>query len=88
MYYASLEKVVRCYGGPEEGGWWYDRNVPVKVFACKKRIARKAWKHYQAEADRLNSEIRYDRFSVLGHSDFEAVFSKEKPHDSGVMRYE
>ena len=22
--YVSLYTVARCYGGPEEGGWWYD----------------------------------------------------------------
>ncbi len=22
--YVSLYEVDRCYGGPEEGGWWYD----------------------------------------------------------------
>ncbi len=23
-YYVSVYEVSRCYGGPEEGGWWYD----------------------------------------------------------------
>ena len=23
-YYVSLYRVEQCYGGPEEGGWWYD----------------------------------------------------------------
>lgn len=22
--YVSLYEIERCYGGPEEGGWWYD----------------------------------------------------------------
>ena len=22
--YVSVYKVERCWGGPEEGGWWYD----------------------------------------------------------------
>lgn len=23
--YVSLYEIEKCYGGPEEGGWWYDR---------------------------------------------------------------
>lgn len=33
MYFISEYKVDRCYGGPEEGGWWYDWNDFVKVVA-------------------------------------------------------
>ena len=24
MTYVSTYKIDQCYGGPEEGGWWYD----------------------------------------------------------------
>ena len=24
MYYVSIYLVQNCYGGAEEGGWWYD----------------------------------------------------------------
>ena len=26
--------VERCYGGPEEGGWWYNWWTPVRVMLC------------------------------------------------------
>lgn len=29
--YLSLYTVNRCYGGPEEGGWWYDAYVWTRV---------------------------------------------------------
>lgn len=29
--YLSLYTVNRCYGGPEEGGWWYDAYCWCKV---------------------------------------------------------
>jgi len=29
IHVAVLE-VERCYGGPEEGGWWYDASAPVE----------------------------------------------------------
>jgi len=28
-YYVSIYNVESCYGGPEEGGWWYDWYVYV-----------------------------------------------------------
>lgn len=35
--YISVDRVRQCYGGPEEGGWWYDAGEvleiePVRVF--------------------------------------------------------
>lgn len=27
--WSSLYEIERCYGGPEEGGWWYDWLTPV-----------------------------------------------------------
>ena len=27
----TLYAVERCYGGPEEGGWYYDRLTPIRV---------------------------------------------------------
>lgn len=29
-FYVILVENVRCYGGPEEGGWWYDRHHLVE----------------------------------------------------------
>jgi hypothetical protein len=29
MLYINAYKVYRAYGGPEEGGWWYDMGTPV-----------------------------------------------------------
>ncbi len=28
-YFVSMYSIERCYGGPEEGGWWYDWYVYV-----------------------------------------------------------
>ena len=35
-YYVNLYKEGMGYGGPEEGGWWYDEGYPVKPddFLC------------------------------------------------------
>lgn len=28
--YVNLYETVRSYGGPEEGGWWMDQDIPIK----------------------------------------------------------
>ena len=33
--YVNLYAVTRHYGGPEEGGWWYDAGEPVKSTAVR-----------------------------------------------------
>ena len=30
--YLNTYKVHQAYGGPEEGGWWYDVGIPVNSF--------------------------------------------------------
>jgi hypothetical protein len=32
--FVNVYDYSRAYGGPEEGGWWYDTGVPVKSVAC------------------------------------------------------
>ena len=56
----SAYGVSRHYGGPEEGGWWYDwwrllESLPPTADA--KPTLREKWAHIQQEGD---------RFSVLG----------------------
>lgn len=39
----------RCYGGPEEGGWWYDRETVLFEANPPKRIAKKLAKRLAVE---------------------------------------
>lgn len=32
MYYIHKHEVALAYGGPEEGGWWFDTGRPVEDF--------------------------------------------------------
>lgn len=32
-FYVVASGTVRCYGGPEEGGWWYDKRRIIEVRA-------------------------------------------------------
>jgi hypothetical protein len=37
IVYVSLYTTVRCYGGPEEGGWWYNHDDLVLTIPCRNR---------------------------------------------------
>jgi hypothetical protein len=40
MYLIALYEDNRAYGGPEEGGWWYDTGTLVRVVAVARRKDR------------------------------------------------
>ena len=49
-YWINVYEVTRCYGGPEGGGWWYDRMEcveSVRSHRSKVDTAREAyqWAH-------------------------------------------
>lgn len=74
MFFVSEYGAYRGYGGPEEGGWWYDWNDYRKV------VARYHDKHEAYErARRLNSEAREDRYSVLSVGADPVYFVEEVP---------
>jgi hypothetical protein len=69
MFYVSQYEVDRCYGGAEEGGWWYDWYDFRRTVACY-AIKGEA----MAAARALNEQAREDRhgpdrFSVIGGPD-------------------
>ncbi len=39
--YITAYGVTRHYGGPEEGGWWYDHYKPIETVAVPKVFQRK-----------------------------------------------
>ena len=47
-FVVAFYELDRCYGGPEEGGWWFDTGQLVRVFhVCKSEdeaysVARRA----------------------------------------------
>lgn len=58
----------RHFGGPEEGGWWYDHTDVNAVHVCPNRtVARRLRRALEREAARYRP--RHNRFSVLGGAD-------------------
>jgi hypothetical protein len=82
--YVNVYEVSRHYGGPEEGGWWYDAGEPIASIPCDT----------QAEADKVKQAYRdrypgtTNRYSVLGGTDyvvtiedeFATAWPTERPH--------
>jgi hypothetical protein len=68
--YVTAYEVSRHYGGPEEGGWWFDWYEPLATFpvtdqALVYELQAEVLERY---ADRINGDI----YSVLGGVDVRA----------------
>jgi hypothetical protein len=68
VYYVNAYEVTRHYGGPEEGGWWYNLNTPiasVPIMASNendKRIKQQIKELEKIFSDRVHGDI----YSVCG----------------------
>ena len=77
-YYIHKHKVAQFYGGPEEGGWWYEAGYPCEDWdtsLAKFEDADDAYAACRALNDaeylRRENENRYEYTSVLSdHDDF------------------
>ena len=50
LFYVTIYKVTRCYGGPEEGGWTYDRTDHLASRPVRNlQHAQTVWKALRAE---------------------------------------
>lgn len=81
-----LVENTRCYGGPEEGGWYYDRRFIIKRFRGRMATAMHRAKLLQHE--HAWEQPRYSRFSVCGSYDLEIYITESEMSDEGSMRYE
>jgi hypothetical protein len=74
MFYVSMYEVDRCFGGHEEGGWWYDwYDFRQTVAACATKdeamaLARRLNEEQDAQ-DRADGHR--GRSSVIGGPDTE-----------------
>lgn len=94
-YVIAVYEVDRCYGGPEEGGWWYDTGELKKILGVKRDEdeAYATARRLNAWLDRLQSgDYRKNVNSVcysggaLSVSVYEdvapAYYPKERPYYS------
>ena len=89
-YLISRYEIHRTYGGPEEGGWWWDRMVFAEVIAtCGTERKAELASQLMNEAERAREEADAGghkpagRFSVNGGPDTRyLVETSEKEHEN------
>ena len=89
IMYISVYTITRHYGGPEEGGWWYNLSHLRETlpFAYSKTSEDLLRKHL---TEKWEDEHGGDIYSVLGGSEMEILVevSPGKHQDTEVPHYE
>jgi hypothetical protein len=82
MAVVTIYGIDRCYGGPEEGGWWYDWYHPTSTSTRVATGARKGSRKRRRQERRLANAVANlrqqademscprGRYSVIGGTDF------------------
>lgn len=55
----------RKYGGPEEGGWWYDHSEIMSIFPCSQRAAGHVSNMVHKSVEEFNGPLSRPLSSVL-----------------------
>lgn len=88
-FYVALYSVDRCYGGPQEGGWWYDWTAledVYKVWDWQSGLAkaRKLIKEYdiggKAQRYNMNGGPDYHIRIVYSPEHAEEYIARRRPH--------
>ena len=61
--FVTAYEVTRHFGGPEEGGWWYNWDKPVDTVPCEAQHAEEV--RFEMESKHRHRE-QGDIYSVLG----------------------
>jgi len=76
--FVNVYLVDRAYGGPEEGGWWFDTGQVVKSTPTLPKRAQKLSERFSAWADRQNADRRSDISSVLSEGRY-VIYVEDEP---------
>lgn len=81
--YVNVYSIDRAYGGPEEGGWWYDTGDVVHTVRCEGSDEDIVWKRAEQIRRELADEYPYTgrRSSVLGGDDYDIRIEDEPGQD-------
>lgn len=72
----NVYEVHRCYGGPEEGGWWYDAGIPVHTEIVWRPLAPMVAARLENE---YSNEGRRELSSVLSDGIYDVVVNDGPP---------
>ena len=89
--HVNAYSVDRIYGGPEEGGWWYDSGEPLGSIMIEDTDEnRTAAKNLLRERFSSQFEGNRDRHSVIGEENLEIYVEDHhaKPYPETRPHYE
>ena len=86
VQYVNAYAVTRNYGGPEEGGWWYDQDTPLASVPVIDQVEIDYWK--PALKERFAHIVEGNMYSVLGgtavvisvEDEMAQPYPAERPH--------
>lgn len=88
FYAIAIVREWMCYGGPEEGGWWYDAGEPVtegdaptftRIFTDMDEAFAYCRNLNETVVDNMNKEtFDHEYSSVLGGERFSAHFYEDE----------
>ena len=82
----TVHQTTLNYGGPEEGGWWYEAGYPVQTHCIfNKRQAIQNFIYYFdeyeiAEQPSLSNSTTYSNYEVNFSNDYAKAYPESKPH--------
>jgi hypothetical protein len=76
----------RAYGGPEEGGWWFDTGQFIRGVEALSDEAERVKNTLQSWCDGENAERRSDISSVLSEGRYEVCIEDEPGADYPTTR--
>lgn len=81
-WWIHKHEIAQAYGGPEEGGWWYETGVPVAKweppkFDDKEAAYARCRELNAREQERATREEEYEYTSVLAHLSTHYAYSVE-----------
>lgn len=78
MKYVTIWFNTREYGGPEEGGWWYDTGEPIEIFECTEAEVEQKKAEAEAIVEKRN-EGRRPLYSVRSTGRYSVSVEDERP---------
>lgn len=81
----TLHENYTAYGGPEEGGWYYQAGIPLKTICVfsKRQAIKAAVKLYQEAIDYYEEEYDkygWNNFTISYDTQYASYYPKQRPH--------
>lgn len=78
----GFARVSNCYGGPEEGGWYYDAGTPVDELGFKTFFNIESAREYREYLESLiGKKDRFNGVGVGGCGDDEGMYRGQATDD-------